>query len=52
MFECRFLGEIGTVSPAEQRKELFGSKPEAIQEQDAQTDAVAAPKATHIKKTD
>ena len=50
--ECRFLGEIGTVSPAEQRKELFGTKAEAIQEKDAQTNAVAAPKARQTKKTE
>lgn len=37
---CRFLGELGTVSPAEQRKELFGEQTPVIDSSKASTDSV------------
>ncbi|KAL3142281.1 hypothetical protein ABBQ38_002624 [Trebouxia sp. C0009 RCD-2024] len=56
-----FLGELGTVSPAEQRKELFGDQTQAIHStkaSDINTNAtepgtaVAAPKDRQTKKVE
>lgn len=53
-----FLGEIGTVSPAEQRKELFGNDTKAIVDtkaiegEKAQKTATKAPKSRQAKKAE
>ena len=54
---CRFLGELGTVSPAEQRKELFGDQASTTDSK-ASTDssqpgaAVITPKDRQTKKVE
>ncbi len=49
---CRFLNEIGTVSPAQQRAELFGDKQATVEGKLADTATVAAPKDSQAKKVE
>ncbi|DBA70779.1 hypothetical protein WJX79_000195 [Trebouxia sp. C0005] len=45
-----FLNEIGTVSPAEQRAELFGDQKATIEGKSADTATVTTPKDSQAKK--
>lgn len=47
-----FLNELGTVSPAEQRKELFGDQTTGADNQETDTTTVAAPKDSQAKKAE
>jgi len=49
---CRFLNEIGTVSPAEQRAELFGDQKATVEGKPADTAAVVTPKDSQAKKVE
>lgn len=49
---CRFLNEIGTVSPAEQRAELFGDQKATVEGKPIDTATVATPKDSQAKKVE
>ena len=51
-YVCRFLNELGTVSPAEQRKELFGDQTTSADNKETDTTTVPAPKDSQAKKAE
>jgi len=48
---CRFLNEIGTVSPAQQRAELFGDQKASVEDK-PDTATIATPKDSQAKKVE
>jgi len=48
----RFLNEIGTVSPAQQRAELFGDQKATVEGKPADTATVTTPKDSQAKKVE